>query len=41
MRITNKTKYSNYPVLNKQKQCLEVIHLSDLSDKNPKKGYTC
>lgn len=37
MRITNKTKYSNYPVLNKQKQCLGVIHLSDLSDKNPKK----
>ncbi|HHU54269.1 MAG TPA: CBS domain-containing protein [Mollicutes bacterium] len=41
MRITNKTKYSNYPVLNKQKQCLGVIHLSDLSYKNPKKGYTC
>lgn len=35
--IANKTKYSNYPVLNKQKQCLGIIHLSDLSEKKPKR----
>ncbi len=35
--IANKTKYSNYPVLNKQKQCLGIIHLSDLSEKEPKR----
>lgn len=37
IEVANKTKYSNYPVLNKQRQCLGVINLSDLSEKKPKK----
>lgn len=35
--IATKTKYSNYPVLNQQRQCLGLIHFSDLSEKNRKK----
>ncbi|MFA5603865.1 MAG: putative manganese-dependent inorganic diphosphatase [Bacilli bacterium] len=35
--IATKTKYSNYPVLNQQRQCLGLIHISDLSEKNRKK----
>lgn len=37
IEVANKTKYSNYPVLNKKRQCLGIINLSDLSEKNPKK----
>ncbi len=37
IKVANKTKYSNYPVLNKQRECLGIIHLSDLSEKSAKK----
>lgn len=35
--LANKTKFSNYPVLNKQNKCLGIISLAEASDKNRKK----
>lgn len=35
--IANQTKFSNYPVLNRKKECLGTIRLADIADKNKKK----
>lgn len=32
----NKSKYSNYPILNKKKECLGILRLSDVNDKKRK-----
>lgn len=37
IEIANKTKYSNYPVLTKDKKCLGIVKLADIADKNKKK----
>lgn len=36
-KIANKTKYSNYPILNNENQCLGILSLSDLEQKRKKK----
>lgn len=33
----NKLKHTNYPVVNKNNQCLGLLKITDLSEKNPKK----
>ena len=35
--FANKTKYTNYPIINKQNECLGLLRLADLADKNKKK----
>lgn len=35
--IANQTKFSNYPVLNRKKECVGTIRLADIADKNKKK----
>lgn len=35
--LANKTKYSNYPVINKEGKCLGIIRLADTAEKNKKK----
>ncbi len=35
--LANRTKYSNYPVINKDGKCLGIIRLADTSEKNRKK----
>lgn len=35
--ITNKRKFSNYPILNKNNECLGLARLSDINDKKRKK----
>lgn len=35
--IANKTKYSNFPVINKENKCLGLLKLADIADKNKKK----
>ena len=37
IELANKTKFSNYPVLNKDNKCLGVIRLADASEKNKQK----
>lgn len=37
IELANRTKFSNYPVLNKHKKCLGIVRLADISDKNRKK----
>lgn len=37
IELANKTKFSNYPVLNKQNKCLGIISLAEAADKNRKK----
>lgn len=34
--IANKTKYSNYPIINKHNECLGILRLSDINDKEKK-----
>lgn len=34
--FANKTKYSNYPILNKNNECLGILRLSDINDKKRK-----
>ena len=34
IELANRTKFSNYPVLNKNNKCLGVIRLADASEKN-------
>ena len=36
MEIANKTKYTNYPIINKKDECLGLLPLTQLSTKNPK-----
>ncbi len=35
--IANKTKYSNFPVIDKENRCLGLLKLADVADKNKKK----
>lgn len=35
--LANKTKYSNYPVINKNNECLGLLRLADIADQNKKK----
>ena len=35
--IANKTKYSNFPVIDKENKCLGLLKLADIADKNKKK----
>lgn len=35
--LANKTRFTNYPVINKQNKCLGIISLADTFDKNKKK----
>lgn len=37
IELANRTKFSNYPVLNKQNKCLGIISLAEAADKNLKK----
>lgn len=34
--VANKTKYSNYPIINDSEKCLGTLRLADISDKNKK-----
>ena len=35
--FANKTKFTNYPIINKQNECLGLLRLADVADKNKKK----
>lgn len=35
--FANKTKFTNYPIINKENECLGLLRLADLADKNKKK----
>ncbi len=35
--VANKTKYSNYPIINDNNECLGTLRLADIADKNRKK----
>lgn len=35
--FANKTKFTNYPIINKDNECLGLLRLADLADKNKKK----
>lgn len=35
--FANKTKFTNYPIINKQNECLGLLRLADIADKNKKK----
>lgn len=35
--VANKTKYSNYPIVNEKNECLGTLRLADIADKNRKK----
>ena len=35
--INNKLKHTNYPIVNKNNQCLGLLRITDLNEKNPKK----
>lgn len=35
--FANKTKFTNYPIINKENECLGLLRLADLADKNRKK----
>ena len=37
LEINDKLKHTNYPIVNKQNECLGLFKLTDLSSKNPKK----
>lgn len=37
IELANRTKYSNYPVINKNNKCLGIIRLADIADKKRKK----
>lgn len=37
IEIANKTKFSNYPIINKDSECLGFLRLSDIADKRRKK----
>lgn len=35
--FANKTKFTNYPIINKENECLGLLRLADLADKNKKR----
>lgn len=35
--FANKTKFTNYPIINKENECLGLLRLADINDKNRKK----
>lgn len=37
LEINDKLKHTNYPIVNKQNECLGLFKITDLSEKNPKK----
>ncbi len=37
IEIANKTKFSNYPIIDKNKKCLGILRLSDIAEKRRKK----